>query len=183
VCGLTKNVKSEIKSFQNLSKQGGRMEAKQSFSIDFITRKCKANKKRADIFVRITVDGEPKEISIKEQIDAADWNNDKEIVKGRSIEVNAINEHINDVRFRIKEKYRELERTEQLITAETVKAAYLGVQAQLKGHKLRELLIYYKKIWEPKLREGGFKNYKTTIDMLNYFLIVTRPTQMFIFPR
>jgi len=146
------------------------MEPKQSFSIDFIIRKCKANKKRADIFARITVDGEPKEISIKEQIDTDDWNSDKETVKGKSIEVKAINERINDVRFRIKEKYRELERAEQLITAESVKASYLGVQTQLKGHKLRELLDYYRKIWAPKLKEGGFKNYKTTIKYVELFL-------------
>ena len=71
-----KIVKSEIKSFQKLSK-GGRMQTKQSFGIDFIIRKCKANKKRADIIARITVEGEPKEISIKEQIDAYDWNSEK----------------------------------------------------------------------------------------------------------
>jgi hypothetical protein len=40
-------------------------------------RKCKADKKRADIFVRITVNGEIKELSIKQQIDAANWDNRK----------------------------------------------------------------------------------------------------------
>ena len=40
----------------------------------------------------------------------------------------------------------------------------------LKGHKLKELLAYYKKIWEQKLKNGGFKNYKTTIKYLELFL-------------
>ncbi len=142
----------------------------QSFSIDFIIRKCKANKKRADIFAKITVDGEIKELSIKEQIDTVDWVNKQEIVKGRSIEVKAINERINEVRFKLKEKYRELEKKDELITAVSVRNAYLGVQVSLKGRKLQELLKYYEQIWEVKLKEGGFKNYKTTIKYIKLFL-------------
>lgn len=142
----------------------------QSFSIDFIIRKCKANKKRADIFAKITVDGDIKELSIKEQIETADWINKQEIVKGKSIEVKAINGRIDEVRFKLKEKYRELEKNAELITAEAVRNAYLGVQVSLKGRKLRELMEYYKKIWEPKLKDGGFKNYKTTIKYIELFL-------------
>lgn len=142
----------------------------QSFSIDFIIRKCKANKKRADIFAKITVDGEIKELSIKEQIDAADWINKQEIVRGKSIQVKAINERIDEVRFKLKEKYRELEKNTALITAGAVRNAYLGVQVSLKGRKLRELIKYYLEIWEEKLKPGGFKNYKTTIRYIELFL-------------
>jgi integrase/recombinase XerD len=150
------------------------MNTRQSFSIDFIIRKCKANKKRADIFARITVDGElPKEISLKEQIEVKEWNSESETVKGRSIQVKAINEHINDVRFRIKEKYRELERNEEIITAETVKAAYVGVQKELKGHKLKELQQFFKKIWEPKLDD--FKSYNSIIKYTENYLNSIKP--------
>ncbi len=142
----------------------------QSFSIDFIIRKCKVNKKRADIFAKITVDGEIKELSIKEQIDTADWVSKQEIVKGRSIETKAINQRIDDVRFQLKEKYRELEKNVELITAETVRNAYLGMQVSLNGRKLRELMEYYRQIWEEKLKPGGFKNYKTTIKYVELFL-------------
>jgi hypothetical protein len=102
-------VKSEIKSFQKLSKNAGCMEATQSFGIDFITRKCKADNKRADIFVRIAANGEIKELSIKQQIDDTNWDNSKEIVKGRTLAVKSIIDHIDNVRYRIKEKYRMLE--------------------------------------------------------------------------
>lgn len=152
------------------------MEATQSFGIDFITRKCKADKKRADIFVRITVNGEIKELSIKQQIDATNWDNSKEIVKGRTLGVKSINDHIENVRYRIKEKYRTLENKGELITAENVKCAYLEVQSKQRGHKLLELLDYYKKIWEFKLKPGGFKNYKTTIDYVKLFLANQYPS-------
>src|SRR5690606_27222089 len=66
--------------------------------------------------------------------------------------------------------YRKLIDDEKLVTAETVRDVYLGVQAQLKGHRLKDLTKYFEKIWEHKLAEGNFKNYKTTIRYLELFL-------------
>jgi integrase/recombinase XerD len=146
------------------------MNESQSLGIDFIIRKCKADKQRGDIYARITVDGGQREISIKEQIRAADWISESEIVKGKSIEARAINERINNIRFRIKDKFRLLEDKGELITAESLKHAYLGVQNKLKGRKLKELLNYYKEIWILKSKPGGFKNYKTTIKYIERFL-------------
>lgn len=147
------------------------MQTAKSLSINFIARKTKADDSIAEIFVRIIVDGDkPKEISLKRKIKHHEWSNKSEVVKGKTYEANAINDYIEDVRARIRVKYRELERNEQLITAQTVKDAYLGVQATLKEHTLSELMKYYKTIWEPKLKNGGFKNYKTTISYIERFL-------------
>ncbi|HEX9503021.1 MAG TPA: Arm DNA-binding domain-containing protein [Patescibacteria group bacterium] len=132
------------------------MKTTHSFSIDFLIRRCKENKKKALIYARITVDEERREISLKEQVDVTDWDAKKEIVKGKTEQVKSINLFIEDVRFKIKEKYRILCDKEVLVTAETVKQAYLGTHLLLKGHKLVELLEYYCKIWEPKLKPGGF---------------------------
>ncbi len=146
------------------------MKTTHSFGIDFIIRRCKENKKRALIYARITVDEERKEISLKEPIEASDWDSKKEAVKGKSEAVKSLNQHIEDVRYRIKEKYRTLCDKEMLVSAETVKQAYLGTHTALKGHKLVELLDYYYKIWEPQLKPGGFKNIKTTIEYAKLFV-------------
>lgn len=151
------------------------MRTTHSFGTDFLIRRCKENKTKALIYARITVDEERREISLKEQIDAVDWDPKKEIVKGKTERVKSINLHIDNVRFKIKEKYRALCDKDMLITAETVKQAYLGLHTQLKGHKLIELLDYYYKIWEPKLKPGGFKNVKTTIDYVKLFLASDYP--------
>jgi len=144
------------------------MRSNHSFSIDFVTRKCKADKNKAFIYARITVDGEePVEISTKEKIDPSKWNNKQEIVKGNSIEAKAINKAIDDIRFKIRAQYRMLQDIDALITAESVKAAYLGIHALQKGYTLNELTEYYKKIWEQKIE---FKNYKTTIEYLHRFI-------------
>jgi integrase/recombinase XerD len=124
------------------------METRNSFSIDFITRKCKTDIKNVLIYARITVNGERKEISIKEKIDWAAWNPKAEMVNGRTIEDKTINNTIDNIRFRTKEKYRALEDKGVLITAESVKNAYLGIQLSQRGHKMTELLEYFIKMLE-----------------------------------
>jgi len=147
------------------------MRSTHTFSVDFTIRRCKGEKEHAHIYARITVDGElPKEISLKDKIIADDWDNKAEIVRGRSIEAKTINANIDEVRTNIKAQYKLLQQNHLLITAETVKDAYLGINSQLKGHKLKELCNYFKTIWEEKLAPGNFKNYKTTIDYIHLFL-------------
>jgi integrase/recombinase XerD len=141
-----------------------------TFAISFLTRKCKGDKKRADIYARVTVNGEQKELSVKEQISVSSWDNRKNRLRGNTIEARSINEHLDNIRQSIKDKYRNLFDDNKLVTAETVRNAYLGIQTELKGHKMGELLDYYKKIWEFKLKNGGFKNYRTTIKYLQLFL-------------
>lgn len=146
------------------------MKTTHSFCIDFIIRRNKENKERALVYARITVDEERKEISIKEHIDAKDWDAKSEIIKGKSIHAKTVNNVIEETRYKIKEKYRLLQGNAAIITAESVKQAYLGEHTSMKGHKLVELLDYYKLIWEGKLKRGGFKNYRTTIDYIKLFL-------------
>jgi integrase/recombinase XerD len=152
------------------------MRSTNSFSVDFVIRKCKGDEDYGLIYARLTVDGERREISIKERIACSDWDSRKEQVKGKGADVQSINNAIEDVRFRIREKYRTLSGAGALVSADSVKDAYLGVHAMQKGHKLIELTEYYKKIWEPKLRQGGFKNYRTTIDYIKRFLAGQNPS-------
>lgn len=146
------------------------MKSDQTFSIDIIYRRCKADKTRADLLARITVNGDSKELSLKSQVLVKDWDSKTETVRGRNIEAKTINDTISEVRNKLRIKYRELERSEVLITAAAVKAAYTGVQDKLRGHTMVELMNYFATIWEQKLAPGNYKNYKTTMDYLRLFL-------------
>jgi hypothetical protein len=90
------------------------MKTTRSFGIDFLIRRCKDDKTQALIYTRITVDEDRKEISLKERINAADCGPAKEIVKGKTEQIKSLNKHIEDVRFKIKEKYRALYDKESL---------------------------------------------------------------------
>ena len=152
------------------------MKTTHSFSIDFIIRKCKEDKTKALIYARISVDSERKEISLKERIIASEWDGKNEVVNGRSIESKSINRAIEEYRFKIKQKYRELQEQDALITAASVKNAYLGIHTKLKGHSLVELLDYYDKIWKDKMKQGGFKNVETTIGYVKRYLAKQYPS-------
>jgi hypothetical protein len=77
------------------------MKANHTFAIDFIAR-LYSDRKTAKLFVRITVNGDRKEISLKETINHKDWESSSETVKGKSIWVKSLNTYIEDVRYRIK---------------------------------------------------------------------------------
>ena len=147
------------------------MKSNHTFAIDFVTRLCKSDKTSALIFARITVNGERKEISLKENIRAKEWDSAREMVRGKSEEIRALNKYIDDVTFRIKLKFRLLEEKECIITAEDVKAAYLGVHSiQKSKHSLCELLNYHSKIGGEKLKGGTMKNYVATEEYLKRFI-------------
>jgi|EndMetStandDraft_4_1072995.scaffolds.fasta_scaffold929323_2 hypothetical protein len=79
------------------------MSATNSFSIAFVQRLDKKDKAKGTLFARITVNGETKEISIKEKIPVSQWNAQAEMAKGQSAEVKSLNKYIEGVRFRLTE--------------------------------------------------------------------------------
>jgi hypothetical protein len=109
------------------------MKTDQTFAIDFIIRSRKGKKTSALLYARVTVNGERKEISLKERIKSNDWYKAREMIRGSSVEVKKINRLIDHVRFRLKDKYRILSEKQCSITAEAIKEAYLGIYVPQKS--------------------------------------------------
>jgi site-specific recombinase XerD len=148
------------------------MKTAHSFSIDFLIRKCKSNEQEAIIYVRVTVNEERREISLKEKIEPGNWHPSHNVVLGKSSDIKKLNDHIKNVEMTLRQHYRTLVAAGSEISAEIIKQCYLGVQVRKKEHTLIELMDFYKKAWEGKLAEGNFKNYRTTIDYITNFLIL-----------
>jgi len=124
------------------------MKSTNTFSIIFIIRLNKKDKSFALLYARILANGERTEISLKETIKTDEWDAPREMLKRKSPQAKAINKYIEDVRYRLKEKYRMLEEKNYLITAASVKEAYLGIhKSQNDGHKLIELFNYHLEIF------------------------------------
>lgn len=160
------------------------MRSDHTFGIDFIVRACQPGSKDGYIYAKISVDnGAPAELSIKEKIRMSDWDWKKGKVGGTTVAVKTINQYMDDVREKIKAKYRELIFAQQVVTAQSVKAAYLDVQSGLKRHTCKELLAYFERIWEKKLKASNMKNYYTTIEYVKLFLESKSPeTGKMLFP-
>jgi integrase/recombinase XerD len=146
------------------------MKTNNTFSIMLLCRPSKKDVSEGLIYVRITVNGEQTEISLKEKIPVKHWNLMKQHVDGRSPQIKALNTHLDNVKFKIKEKYRSLLDKEVTITAQIMKNAYLGNEPEQKGHSICELMAYHTKMEGEKLSPGTMKNYVTTEDYVKKFI-------------
>jgi site-specific recombinase XerD len=145
------------------------METRSTFSTTFIIRTSKLKEGLAPIYCRITVDSKRAEISIKRNVKPSDWSNTGK-VKGNSETARQINAYIKQVEAKIFESYRELLAKNQLPTAEAIRNAYLGINNNLKGMTLNNLIEYHNTEQKDTLEWGTLKNYLTTQKYITMFL-------------
>ncbi|MGE7775172.1 site-specific integrase [Chitinophaga sp. NPDC101104] len=134
--------------------------ASHTLSLDFIARKDKQDPGRVCIFGRITIDGPPKEFSLKEFIPYDKWDAASESVKGKTQEVKDINKHIENTRTKIANIFRALQDTQDYVSAQNVKEAYTGKSH--KDHTVRNLFKKHEKKFQKILAPGTWKNYAAT---------------------
>ena len=107
----------------------------------FSLRESKQNKKGlSPIEVSITTNGKRIYFSTGKQASAADWNKEKQAVKGKSEEAQLINGYLIQLRNKIYQKEIELLQKGYLITAELLKEAITDKVEALNEKTLLELL-------------------------------------------
>lgn len=98
-----------------------------TFSVLPIVRQIKMNANgEVPIYIRITVDGEIKEISTKQWVDAKLWSSEKGKVKGNKEKARVINMSIDRIKTKLDKIHHDLERNDELITAGLIKDLYIG---------------------------------------------------------
>ncbi|EOZ95348.1 putative transposase [Indibacter alkaliphilus LW1] len=136
------------------------MRSTNTFGIQFIMRLNKAKNNKAPIFVRITVDGDRKEISLKRWINVNDWNNQKGMAKGTREEIKSLNHYLESIKAQMVENYQKLKIQKKLVTADAIKDMFLGIDD--KEYSLKKLMEYHNEKFKDKLAWGTMKNYHTT---------------------
>ncbi|HWB28296.1 MAG TPA: site-specific integrase [Chitinophagaceae bacterium] len=146
------------------------MKQLNSFGIQFIARAGKTDKKQALLYVRITVNSQRTEMSLKKAIDKGTWNQSKETVKsGR--DAKSTNSYIEQVRFRLTECYRQLQLDKQELSPEAIKNSFLGIEPEKEEERtLGMLMQYHNKHMGAILEWGTMKNYYTTEKYVKRFL-------------
>lgn len=159
------------------------MRTDKSFSIDFVIRKDKKDKAAGFLFARVTVDGCITEISLKEKVRVCDWDSRSETVKGKNRESKAINDWIDEIRFKLKESWKALEKGRYAVTASSIKEHYEGRHSSQKppasGHTVKELVKFHNKVEgeaqhnedAAKLKPGTMKNYGATEKYLSNYML------------
>jgi len=153
-----------------------------SFGVDIIYRLDKRDKFQVHLYARVTVNGKPAEISLKQKVLLSVWDSSKECVIGKGYQVKAINDHVDDVRFRITEHFRELDKTGMILSGLDVKEAYHGIHQSQKGHHtFFELFKQHNEKWDEILEPGTTKNYNATEKYLkNYMLAKYKREDLFV---
>ena len=125
-------------------------------------------KQRSRFFARVTVNLRRTNISLKRKIDVESWNSSKGRVKGNCSGVRTLNLYLDQEQARLFECYQELRAEQQLVTAQAVKARFLGLDTI--HHSLLELIEYHNTTMVNKLHYDTMRHYKTSQHYLRLFM-------------
>jgi site-specific recombinase XerD len=142
------------------------MNNKNTYGTTFLLRTGKTRNGKTPIYCRITVNGQRIEFSVKRSVAPKLWDNGR--VKGNSEESRTLREYLRQVEAKLFEHYRDLLADNELVTAEALKNAYLGIEK--KQYSLLELMEYHNNRLKDGLEWGTLKNYFTTQSYVKQFL-------------
>ena len=137
---------------------------KNSFSLLFYIKKSKADAAgRANIYLRITVNGKRAELSIQRKILIENWNAQTSMTRGNSPESQEINRHITTIKNRMYTIEQRLISEEKPFTATVLRDIYLGKDSNSK--MLLEIFEEHNKKAEKLVGQdfapGTIERYKT----------------------
>ena len=139
-----------------------------TFGIVFLPKTSKSKNGQAPLYARITLNGERVELSLQRRISLNLWDERKSRLKGSSMESQQVNRSLDRTYNKLYECFRQLHDSNLLISAQGIKARYLGKDDSFK--KLSELLNYHTEHMKDVLKYGTMKNYYTTERYLYKFL-------------
>lgn len=144
------------------------MRNNSTLAVLIFTRDINYNPEKLTIYARITVDGRRAEISLKRYTSVNVWDVSKGRVIGTTSKARLLNSYLDEVYVQILDAHKQLLREGKVITAQAVKARFLG-QDEL--HKtLKELVKYHNTTMDSVLKYGTMKNYYSTERYLHRFL-------------
>ena len=107
------------------------MEAR--YSISTFIKSNTAGGNTALIYLRITVNGERAELSIKRTIDRDRWDADANRVRGNKEDARAINALLDSITLKLNQIYGNLVDNDGVVTAKRIKGLYLGKDEKRKS--------------------------------------------------
>jgi len=150
------------------------MQSSRTFSIHFWLNLAKKKNNLAPIYARVTVDGKRAEISLKREASVTYWDTRAKRVKQRIPEGLHLNPYLDQVYTDLLKCHKQLSSEFKLVTAQGIKARYLGEDEQQKT--LLELIQYHNSNMKMVLKPGTLKNYFTTEKYIRKFLLTKKRT-------
>ena len=123
------------------------MKAQSTFSILFWLSKNRVRNGKAQLFVRITVDGKRAEIATHREVSPLEWDPRAQMVAGKSQEAKEINNHLAIVKAKLLKCQSQIESRDEALTAEKIKNEYVGIKPDRR--KIKEAF----KFWLDRMQE------------------------------
>lgn len=144
------------------------MRNRSTFSLIFWVNTSRAKNNQATIYARVTVNTKRINLSLKRKVLLSDWDANKGRVKGNKQEAKLLNRYLEQIRNKVYEAYEELLNENKLITAQAIKARFLGEDEKYRS--MLELFEYHNNLMVTKLHKDTMKHYRTTQKYLKMFL-------------
>jgi site-specific recombinase XerD len=90
------------------------------------TRKSKSSNSKANIFLRLTLNGKRKEISLKRSVESEEWDPQKCLVKGNSLKARELNNYLRNEEARAYSIYNVLRSSNEDVCLDELKNQFLG---------------------------------------------------------
>src|SRR5690554_2082980 len=136
------------------------MRTSLTFSVLFWIYAKRARNNQTDIYVRITLNGKKVNISLKQKVDVDAWDAKSQKMKGNTAQAKEINLYLNEVKSDIMQCFRDLKSEKRILTAELIKARYLGEDKI--NYSLKNIFDYHNEVMTHKLKPDTMGHYRTT---------------------
>ncbi len=146
------------------------MQTSKTFSIHFWLNTAKKKDDIAPLYARVTVNGKRAEISLKRYLSVTYWDPTTKKAKPRTPNAPALNAYLDQVYAELLECQKQLLSEFKLVTAQSIKARYLGEDDDQKT--LLDLVDYHNTNMKTVLKFGTMKNYYTTERYIKRFLTI-----------
>ena len=144
------------------------MKTSRTFAIHFWLQLAKLKDGFAPVFARVTVDKKRVEISLKRKTEVTFWDSNIKRSASKTSQAKALNLYLDQVYADLLDCYKELSRELPIVTAQAIKARFLGEDQQFKS--LMDIIEYHKVKMASTLTWGTLKNYNSTETYLHRFL-------------
>lgn len=136
------------------------MRTSSTFSILFWIYTTRAVNNKTNIYLRITLNGQRVNISLKRKVNLATWDAQRQRANGTDKVSRFLNLYLNEEQSKIYRIFEQLKSEGSPFTSQTIKAIYLGESKR--HYSFRDLITYHNEKMEHKLHRNTMNQYKTS---------------------
>lgn len=145
------------------------MRTSSTFSILFWVYRKRAVNNKANIYVRVTLNGKRVNISLKRKINVSTWDEKLQRANGTDKDSRILNLYLNEVQSKVYRIYEDFKREEVPFTSQMVKAKFLGEDKT--RFSFQNLVDYYNEKMQHKLHKNTMSQYKTSQRYMLEFIL------------